>query len=91
MRGYELENLPSYPDPEMYQYAFDLTQKSNEKTVPISVERFEGHGPYQLQATSFAILLPGTNAYLSQGDLPKFGIGTRIIQTNLKTEPKAKK
>jgi hypothetical protein len=87
LRQIEMRNVPSYPPPEMHQYAFDLQNLDRKKNkFPISLELFDGHGQYKMQATSFVILMPGTSLYLAQGDLPKFGIGTRIIQTKKKVD-----
>ena len=71
------ELLPLPPPPEMFCYKIEFDNSNTQNQLPISIEYFN-IGKTSFQATSFIILMPGTNHYIQNGDLPKFGVGTRF-------------
>jgi hypothetical protein len=88
---HELEAMPQYPPPNLYPFVLNLEESKMDKQVPMSIECFQGPFQKEMQATSFVVLMPGTPLYLAQGDLPKFGIGTRIIKRKTTASERIKK
>jgi hypothetical protein len=79
--GIPLSNLSKlYPTPIMYKYEMDLPECEFEGArVPISYEEFYGPSSHKFISTSYFILLPGHERFLQNGDLPKFEVGTNIL------------
>ena len=78
----EMRSPINYPSPILYTYTLDLNRQT-QANAPISMENFKGPWASELIGFSYVILMPGVQECLCQGDLPHFGIGTRIVRGHM--------
>lgn len=71
-------NSHLYPTPELHSYQMQFNHDNSKPVVPISLEEFSCFHS-KVVAMNVIIILPGSELYLQEGDLPRFEVGTRMV------------